>query len=292
MSGRLKVDVTAGSSAANVIGVDAARFLQQGGITEIKVMASNTDIELGSLAEDGRIGSVEIGSTGIAAKHIECRGGVLAIGGGMGVGMEVDGKNSFILNGGAVSIQGAKVGLLANSAPIDINSGSLDISAELAALLGINGASAAAASGASLHGLEFASLTNASGTKVGVVLAQPGAVPRIDFGTGVFTNVAAAANIVRYEQTGASGLITYTYEDWLRDNQYDQMAPSSGLQPDAAQDNAGVAVPGNVETQGTPAESYIKPPQTADANASAWGFALAAAAMLCIAMKRRKMSGM
>lgn len=35
--------------------------------------------------------------------------------------------------------------------------------------------------------------------------------------------------------TGFNYYITYTYEDWLRDNQYDQMAPPSGLEPDVKQ---------------------------------------------------------
>lgn len=86
------------------------------------------------------------------------------------------------------------------------------------------------------------------------------------------------------------GLITYTYEDWLRDNQYDQMAPPSGLKADTASpDVEQVAAGSGLDPTAAPVPaapvtadaSTPPPPQTGD-SANALGFVMLAAAVFAL----------
>lgn len=89
------------------------------------------------------------------------------------------------------------------------------------------------------------------------------------------------------------GEITYTYEDWVRDNQYDQMAPSSGLEPDApapAEDIYGPMTTPVPEAAAPVAPvTGQTPPQTGE-RVSPVGFVLAAIALAaaCVVWVRRK----
>ncbi len=95
----------------------------------------------------------------------------------------------------------------------------------------------------------------------------------------------------------SGGLITYTYEDWLRDNQYDQMAPPSGLKADTASPDVvqpattpAPAAPVTVAPATSPAvlADTTPPPQTAD-SATLFGFVmLAVAAVACVAVMKKR----
>lgn len=109
-------------------------------------------------------------------------------------------------------------------------------------------------------------------------------------------------------ETGGAPLITYTYEDWLRDNQYDEIAPPSGLEPDTPappedlfgtlatpaptpnldEANTPTPMPGATQApiQVLPAGSADIPPRTADSS-SAFGLVMLVAALLFAAVKRK-----
>ena len=109
-------------------------------------------------------------------------------------------------------------------------------------------------------------------------------------------------------ETGGAPLITYTYEDWLRDNQYDEIAPPSGLEPDTPappedlfgtlatpaptpnldEANTPTPMPGATQApiQMLPAGSADIPPRTADSS-SAFGLVMLVAALLFAAVKRK-----
>lgn len=83
----------------------------------------------------------------------------------------------------------------------------------------------------------------------------------------------------------STGLITYTYEDWLRDNQYDTMAPASGLQPDksapAEELFPSATIAPATQAPLAPAAAEAAPPQTGDANTLAGYVMLLLALAVC-----------
>ncbi len=97
-------------------------------------------------------------------------------------------------------------------------------------------------------------------------------------------------------ETGGASLITYTYEDWLRDSQYNEMAPPSGLEPDAPappEDLFGTLAtpaptPGatQVPVRVLPVGGADIPPRTSDEK-SVLGIVMLAAALLFVAVKRK-----
>ena len=109
------------------------------------------------------------------------------------------------------------------------------------------------------------------------------------FGFSPFMIVEASAA----PNASPSGLITYTHDDWLRDNQYDEMAPSSGLEPDkqAPAQDLFVTTPDSttatdVDPITTP-DATTLPPQTGDTVTIA-GFVMIILALAAVSFIRRK----